>query len=234
MLIKLILVIAEIASLRSQRHLLLANYWKMNLQKLYNPILIITALLFESRAILNHHKINIKPKKLTTYQLSDSIYLIEVPIGFKFDPSILNHEVEKISPELLINFGICGSLKSSIPICSAFHIQTVCRLNEKFSEIRLPIIESVFQSASLLTVDEPVLEMKQRDKLYSKTGCQLVDMEAYHIARFCEEQNMPLLIVKVSSDFADEDSLNVIKVNRAKLKQSLAYAYNKTLKTLYL
>jgi nucleoside phosphorylase len=199
------------------------------MNKKYNPILIITALPFESRAILNYHKINIKPTKLTTCQLRESIYLIEVPIGFKLNHSILNHEVEKTSPELLVNFGICGALNSSIPIASPFHIERICHFNKELSEIQLPRIEPAFQSAKLLTVDEAVLDTKRRDELYSQTGCQLVDMEAFHIARFCEVHHLPLLIIKVASDFADEDSLNVIKANRLGLKHSLSEAYKRLL-----
>jgi nucleoside phosphorylase len=59
-----------------------------------------------------------------------------------------------------------------------------------------------------------------------------VDMEAFHIARFCEARRLPLLIVKIASDFADEDSLNVIKTNKAKLKRSLRDAYEKLIATL--
>ena len=204
----------------------------MRLSNEYNSLLIITALPFESRAILNHHKINIKPKKLTTYRLRESIYLIEVPIGFKFDPSILNRAVEKISPKLCINFGICGALDSSIPIGSPFHIQTVYHLNKEFSEIQLSKIEPAFQSASLLTVDEPMLNAKRRDELRSKTGCQLVDMEAFHIAQFCQARRLPLLIVKIASDFADEDSLNAIKTSRSQLKGFLTEAYERLLLTI--
>jgi len=200
---------------------------KVNIR--YNPILILTALPFESKTILNHHNINIKPKKLTTYQLEDSIHLIEAPIGFKFDPSFLNQEIEKISPKLIINFGICGALDSSILIGAPFHIQTVCHLNKEFFEIQLPMIKTAFYSASLLTVGEPVLKMKRRDELLSQTGCQLVDMEAFHIARFCKELNISLQIIKVASDLADEDSLDVIKANRPQLKRSLTSAYEKLL-----
>ena len=199
----------------------------------YNPILILTALPFESRAILNHHKINIKPKKLAATQIQESIYLIEVPIGFKLEPAILNREVKKISPKLLINFGICGALDSSIPIGSAFDIRTVCHLNDKLAEIQLLKNSEAFQSASLLTVDEPVLSAKLRNELQSKTGCRLVDMEAFHIAQFCEARQLPLLIIKNASDFADEDSLNIIKANKTKLKQSMANAYEKLLTALY-
>ena len=78
----------------------------MKSNKKHKPILILTALLFESKIILNNHNINIRPQKLTTYQLAESIYLIEVPIGFKFDSSILNREIEKISPKLIINFAL--------------------------------------------------------------------------------------------------------------------------------
>jgi nucleoside phosphorylase len=204
----------------------------MKSSKKYSPALIITALPFESRILLNHHNMNIKPKKLTTYQLRESIYLIEVPIGFKFDLTILKSEVEKISPKLIINFGICGALDSSIPMGSPFHIQTVYHLNKEFSEIQLPKIKPAFQSASLLTVDEAVLNAKRRDELRSKTGCRLVDMEAFHIARFCEVHRLPLLIVKIASDSADEDSINVIKTNRSELKQSLTEAYLKLITNL--
>lgn len=204
----------------------------MNLSKNYNPILILTALPFESRAILSHHNINIKPKKLTTYHLEDSIYLLEVPIGFKFDPSILNHEAEKSSPELLVNFGICGVVDGSIPIGSAFNIQAVYHLDREFSKIQLSMIETPFQSESLLTVDDPVLSTKRSHELYSQTGCKLVDMEAFHIARFCEARSLPLLIVKIASDFADENTLNVIKANRSVLEQSLADTYKRLMAEL--
>ena len=193
----------------------------------YNPTLIITALPFESRTILTHHKINIKLKKLTTYQLDKSIYLIEVPIGFKFDLSILTREVEKIAPKLIINFGICGALNSKIPIGSSFYIERVCHLDNELSEIQLPTVENTFHSASLLTVDEPVLTAKRRNELYSQIGCKLVDMEAFYVARFCEARQFPLLAIKIASDFADENTLNVIKANRSVLRQSLTNAYLK-------
>ena len=142
----------------------------MTLNNEHNSILILTALPFESRIILNHHNINIKPKKLTTYQLEESIYIIEVPIGFKFNPSILNRQIEKISPKLIINFGICGALESTIPIGSAFCIVRVYHFDKKLSEIKLSEIIKLFQPASLLTVDEAVLNAEQRDELYSETG----------------------------------------------------------------
>ncbi len=208
----------------------------MTIAEKYLPILFITALPFESKIILNHHNTNFKPKKLTTYQLEESIYLIEVPVGFKSDLSILNRHIlqirlgeEKLSPKLLINFGICGALDSTIPIGLPFHIKKVYHFNKKLLEVNLPEIVNLFQPASLLTVDEPVLEAKRRNDIYSRTGCQLVDMEAFNIARFCREQNLPLCIVKVSSDLADEDSLKVIKANRSKLKKALANAYKKML-----
>jgi nucleoside phosphorylase len=205
----------------------------MTLDNQYNPILIITALPLESKIILNHHNINLKPKKLTICQPVDLVYLFEVPIGFKFDPSILNREIEDISPKLIINFGICGALDSTIPIGSPFQIQRVYHFNKELSEIQLPRIEPAFQSATLLTVDEAVLNAKRRDELRFKTGCRLVDMEAFHIARFFHKLNIPLLILKITSDFADENSLNVIKANRTKLKQSLANAYEKLITALF-
>jgi nucleoside phosphorylase len=198
----------------------------------YNPILILTALPFESRTILSHYNINIKPKKLTTYQLVKSIYLIEMPIGFHFNLSILSQEVEKISPKLIVNFGICGALDSSIPLGSAFQIENVCHVNKKLSEIRLPEIKLVFQPTSLFTVNEPVLEMKKRDELYSQTRCRLVDMEAFHIASYCKAHRLSLLIIKIASDLADEDSLNTIKANRSELKRALANAYKKLMSDL--
>jgi len=197
----------------------------MTLNSEHNSILILTALPFESRIILNHHNINIKPKKLTTYQLEESIYIIEVPIGFKFNPSILNRQIEKISPKLIINFGICGALESTIPIGSAFCIVRVYHFDKKLSEIKLSEIIKLFQPASLLTVDEAVLNAEQRDELYSETGCRLADMEAFHIALFCKVRRLPLLIVKIASDFADENSLTVIKSNRSVLKRSLTDTY---------
>lgn len=199
----------------------------------YNSILILTALPFESRSILNCHKINIKPKKLTTYQIRESIYLIEVPIGFNLEPSILNREVGKISPKLLINFGICGALDGSIPIGSPFRIQKLYHLQGKLFEFRVPTINTVFQSSSLLTVNDPVLDAKRRDELRSKTNCRLVDMEAFHIARFFQKLNIPLLIVKIASDFADENALNVIKANRTELKRSLTNAYEELITALF-
>lgn len=204
----------------------------MKLNNKYNPILFLTALPFESGTILNHHQINVKPKKLTPYPLEESIQLIEVPIGFKFDSSTPVQRIRKIAPALIVNLGICGALDSAIPIGSCFYIDKVCHFNKEFSEIRLPAISSAFHPASLLTVDQPVLEMNRRNEVYSRSGCRLVDMEAFYIARFCKEQNIALRIIKVSSDWADENSLDVIKANRTELKRSLAKAYVKILSDL--
>ena len=116
-------------------------------------------------------------------------------------------------------------------------VYTICckkcknHFNKELSEIQLPGIEPAFQSASLLTVDEAVLDTKRRDKLYSQTGCRLVDMEAFHIAQFCEAHRIALLIIKIASDSADENTLNVIKTNRSQLKQSLTEAYLKLIST---
>lgn len=145
--------------------------------------------------------------------------------GFKADTSVLNRQIREIAPKLIVNFGICGALDSTLPIGAPRRIEQVCCLENEQLKIKPPKIIDAFEPAHLLTVDEPVLKASRRDELFASTGCQLVDMEAFHIAGLCQEQNLPLLIVKITSDLADENSLDAINANQANLRRALTMAY---------
>ena len=68
----------------------------------------------------------------------------------------------------------------------------------------------VFFIESLLTSDQPVMNISKRTQLLETWGCGLVDMEAYHIAQTAISLNIPLIVIKCATDFADENTSKIV------------------------
>jgi adenosylhomocysteine nucleosidase len=62
-----------------------------------------------------------------------------------------------------------------------------------------------FRAGSLVTVDHIVRTAKEKAKLHTSTGADLVDMESFAVARLCGERGVRFLCVRVISDDAKTD-----------------------------
>jgi nucleoside phosphorylase len=199
----------------------------MGASKLF-PILFFTALSFESKVILINHKNKQiwQENNLRFYQLDRTGYLMEVGLGVKADPVTILNFLKDISPAVALNFGICGALNTSLAIGASFAISKVCtaRLRANLKALVLG-----FSTNSLYTSAKPVLSAKERDGLFQKTSCDLVDMEAAILYRLCKKSNITFQCLKVVSDFSDENTTKRLKTNRATIKADLKNAYDRLL-----
>ena len=95
---------------------------------------------------------------------------------------------------IIINIGIAGALSTQFKIGDWLKISKVNNLN-------CNIVDEL-KTATLISVNEPVLSETEAKKL----DADLVDMEGLHILRFAKKNNLKCYILKMVSDFANENS----------------------------
>ena len=204
----------------------------------YLPLLLVTALPFESKVVLQKNRAEqiFRRQKTRLFRFSGTeIYLLETGMGNRLKDDHLLRQIQKVQPALFINYGICGSLDSRLEIKSVFRIDRVCSKSEQPISLHLPPgFDSVFEpakipAAHLLTVEQPVLQEAQRENLFRKSGCPLVDMEGYFLAKLAEKLSRPLIMIKLVSDSADEQAVETVRKN----KQSYQKILRKTLLAVF-
>lgn len=190
-------------------------------------LLFITAMRFESKVILKKHGGSLiqQETNLKLYQLWDSGFLFETGIGVKADKVAVARLLHETTPSLAINFGICGALNPKIKLGDCFLIDRICIPGEQPISISSNLKN--FPSASLTTTTHAILNSRERDMLFRKTSCDLVDMEAATIYQLCNQQNIPMQIIKVVSDYSDAETMEKIKSSRHLLKNNLERALEK-------
>ena len=95
---------------------------------------------------------------------------------------------------IIINIGIAGSLTYKFKIGEWIEISKVNNLNCN--------IVNKLKTATLVTVNKPIVNETEAKKL----DADLVDMEGLHILNFTKENNLKCYILKMVSDFANENS----------------------------
>ncbi len=98
------------------------------------------------------------------------------------------------SNSIIINIGIAGSLTNKFKKGEWIEISKVNNLN-------CNIVDKL-KVATLVTVNQPVVNETEAKKL----DADLVDMEGLHILNFTKENNLKCYILKMVSDFANENS----------------------------
>ena len=145
--------------------------------------------------------------------------MIETGIGPKINIPDLKNSIKIILPRLIINYGICGALDSSIKQYNSNFINGLYYLKDDNLLKSLPsdyLSEKMlkeFSSVSLITVDEPVNNKKMKDFYFNKTKCQLVDMEAFHLNKIAYSKSIPIIFLKLVADMADNRTQIDVKKN---------------------
>ena len=98
------------------------------------------------------------------------------------------------SNSTVINIGIAGALSTKFEIGDWRGISKVNNLN-------CNIVEEL-KTATLISVNEPVLTEAEAKKL----DADLVDMEGLNVLKFARENELKCYILKMVSDFANENS----------------------------
>jgi nucleoside phosphorylase len=194
--------------------------------------LLISALPQESAALLQQyrHTGEKTPQGYTLFRFQNQkMSLLEIGSGNKFDRNKFKSGVLQIKPDFIINFGICGALSQRIELHKNYLVRsvsyenkTVINLSYNLDLLRLlSHPQALLQSVPLLTVKDPVLNSRRRDKLQQITACMLVDMEGYFIAQIAHELDIPVAILKHVTDNADQGAMQQIKRTKKIWQQSL-------------
>jgi len=152
-------------------------------------------------------------------QTRGDIYLIEVGIGLKNFGENLDPVFRVIQPDFIINYGICGILNTENKILQNYLIDKICFMNgQSIKTLQNHLWQNLERSAgfftdSLLTSDQPVMTISKRTQLLKTWGCGLVDMEASHIAQSAISLNIPLIVIKCATDFADENTSKTVSTS---------------------
>ena len=188
----------------------------------YLPLLLIAATRQECQVILDRENQQLKENEfgLTIFQLTEQVLLLKTGIGFKINKKAFYQFLNKLRPALAINFGICGALQDEIKIYENYLIAKVCQVNAPEIDLRAQIYKRIINPnqikfGSLLTVNQPVLNVIKRKELFQKTGCQLIDMEGYKVTLALVNHAIPLCIIKQVTDHAKEGAQNLIHMNRS-------------------
>jgi predicted HTH domain antitoxin len=124
---------------------------------------------------------------------------------------------------LIINLGICGSLKDSIKLNNVYKVKT--SLNFKDDKILSLVDKGVdcISTSKIINSSEGKLKLsKQAD---------IVDMELYAIASISNKRNIPFHSYKLAADPANEDTkCRTIKQNAKLYSDKLFEFYHENIK----
>jgi nucleoside phosphorylase len=100
-------------------------------------------------------------------------------------------------------------------------------LNRFFSPTALPM-----KVNNLLTMENALLNKKDKIDYFTKYSIPLVDMEGYHFASIARKLNIPILILKVVSDIVEDDVKDVVQKNQERWQLKLESALDLILQDL--
>ncbi len=110
-------------------------------------------------------------------------------------------------PKMVINFGSAGSLRPDLT-----GIHEVTQFFQRDMDVRalgFDLGQTPFETAIALDLDRPGLSCGTGDHFVSappELQTDLVDMEAYALAKICQQQKIDFYCYKFISDNADEDA----------------------------
>jgi nucleoside phosphorylase len=204
-------------------------------------LLFLTAMHKESEILFigNSFQENLHRGRLHLYQQKNQpIFILETGIGIKGSLHNLKRIIQNIQPSYSINFGICGALDPEINLYHTYLINRVFspgkmtlslseNLNRFFSPTALPM-----KVNNLLTMENALLNKKDKIDYFTKYSIPLVDMEGYHFASIARKLNIPILILKVVSDIVEDDVKDVVQKNQERWQLKLESALDLILQDL--
>jgi len=128
----------------------------------------------------------------------------------------LNH----YNPDGILNIGSAGRLHAGIDVAGIYAVEKVI-FEDKHQETDTRSISGSCPGASLITAEQPVLDISARNNLYEHSGGDLVDMEAYHVSLFALQHSIPFYCFKIVTDSADEHAVEDFKKNSIVLAEKL-------------
>lgn len=147
-------------------------------------------------------------------------------IGKVNSASITQYLIDKYRPNMIINSGCCGSLIEDVKVLDTvlasyvtYHDFTPIRIMESCTpdngfikadsninkELESILKENniIYHIGGICSGDSFVTSSEMRDDIYSRTKCLAVDMESASIGHISRKNNVPFIIIRSISDFAD-------------------------------
>lgn len=207
----------------------------MKPDRIFSTILFITALKQESTVLqqeISCHAIRSSTNFKKSSGKGQKIYLLEAGIGNINFKGNLKPIIKKIHPDIIINYGICGLLNPEKRILRNYLIDIICPIVGQAIELPLNALwkyleqSNRFTTGSLVTSNVPVLAAGKREELMKASGCELVDMEAFHIGKTALLLHIPIIVFKCPTDLADENTIKTVKSSVGSWQKSLKEGLN--------
>ena len=168
-------------------------------------------------------------KKFSIYKgtyITKNIYITLCGVGKVNSAMITQYLIDKYNVNYIINSGCCGSLTTKVKLMDTiisdyvtYHDFFPIRVMESYipekgkitSDRKLIKLASTilnknnipFHIGGIASGDCFITDSKMRDDIYNKTKALAVDMESVSIGQVAKLNNVPFLIIRTISDFAD-------------------------------
>ena len=196
-------------------------------------IYLFTATLTEAKPLLrlseNISENFINKVKIRTFEFNElKIHVIITGIGPQKTKRTLDAVADYINNGAIINIGIAGSLNNKLKI-GEWRIINQLLLSIDFNKKIELITDDDFNAASILTSGSEITSEKIKQKHHKEYSADLVDMESFYIADFAKQKNLPCKIIKMISDYANENANSL-----SALKETIRKYYNPNAGELFL
>ena len=196
-------------------------------------ICVITAMAVEFNALIDQFKID----RNNVIKLCDEYYIAEcaeknLVIAQAGIGKLRAKECAKILhmryPYIMIyvSFGLAGSLSEEINVGDIVMGSSILETNDQGEDKSYKTIEHKNKkhvySGLVFCSNKFINSEKEKNYLHKKFGALCVEMESSGIAQFIENKNIPIMVIKIISDQANEKSLISIFRLQKTLCKSLA------------
>jgi len=154
--------------------------------------------------------------------LEKNLHLLRTGLGLDLCKMAMLTHVDPDKFDLIIHFGVSGSLSEDIPLLQIIQGTTFSCAGKPDLEIAPPemfgdmsIPKVAFYSSLKAITDETTRESTRAG------GAEAVDMESYSVARFCRARELPLLAIRCISDRAGASTPEDFKQNYFQATQTL-------------
>lgn len=129
------------------------------------------------------------------------------------------------------NLGFAGALKDDLPIGTLVEVNSIGKFisfpknldahSQEIAAKTIPFFSLPSSGMRLISSDFPIYDREMRDTLSS--DWDLVDMEGYGVAYASFAFNKPCRLWKIVSDFASPQGREMIRKNKEKLAEKIAF-----------
>lgn len=126
-------------------------------------------------------------------------------IGMHKTSAVLAEIRELAAGSIVLNIGIAGALADCIHPGDWREITGVTYEGTD-KQYYASSVTSIVPSVRLLSVDSPITDRSHAESLYRRYAAEVVDMEGFAVAEFCESHAMAWHMLKMITDYADRNA----------------------------